>query len=432
MKPNPDEAKNDRFDDAERSALNTALNQKDGSLWPYVFRNGYGGQVKEGLDLAANHYQAESEEKLFPIASSSGTASIHIALAGLGIPAGSEVIVPPITDMGTITPVIAQNAIPVFADLDPETGLITAETIKAARTERTSAVIVVHLTGSPANMPEIIDYCEPLGIKVIEDVSQALGAHVKNVPVGVHGDAGCFSLNTWKHITVGEGGFVLVKDHETYRRCLGFSDKYRNRLADTYSHEQYSAVGLNYRISQLQGAMLTAQWDKLPGIAKDRNAFGSKLDELLKAVGGITPQRHLPNAFPTFFGYMFRVHGLKSQEADMVRKRDAAAEVVEELEADEIQLLPHAYATPIYKNGLFRNKNFFAGFAGEEQHWPAELIAQKRDSAISYDYRKVSCPVAEDYYTNGFWLRVKSNFEPALAARVAKDIAKAFKKHELI
>ena len=147
------------------------------------------------------------------------TSSIQVALGGLQVPAGSEVIVTPITDPGTVTPILFHNAIPVFADVSATSGLITADTVKDVLTPRTSAVIAVHLTGSPVDVPDIRqmlnDACRN-DVKIIEDVAQGLGASLNGVPLGMLGDAGCFSLNSHKHISVGEGGFVLL----SHRRRL--------------------------------------------------------------------------------------------------------------------------------------------------------------------------------------------------------------------
>ena len=419
-----------RFNDREKEELNDVLLRD--SLWPYSGGQGYSGSLKFGLDLVSAYFEAGTGKRPHVVASSSGTASIHIALAGLRIPVGSEVIVPPITDMGTIMPIIYQNAIPVFADLDPETGLLSAASIQAAITPNTSAVIVVHLAGSPANMPEIMEVCRRHDVKVIEDVAQALGAHVDNVPVGMHGDAGCFSLNSWKHVTVGEGGFVLLNDEETYRRCLFFSDKHRNRLEDKYDSETYAGPGLNYRLSQIEGAMLRAQWPKLSQIAQARNLFGTTLDRHLTAIDGIQPQKHLTAAFPTFFGYMFRVKDLAGRRTVDLdpRKQQASIEVNRQIRAAGIRhlsLVPHPYTQPMYFEKVFQGKNFFnASIDGSSYIWPAEEIARARDASLNCDYKAVKLIDAEDYYANGFWLRMNTENTSDDADQVAQIIHSAF------
>ena len=132
------------------------------------------------------------------VATSSGTASIHVAIAASQVRPGSEVITTPITDMGTINAILYQNLIPVFADVDPDSALLTVDTIRAVMTERTRAVVVVHLTGCPVDIGPIAVFCKAHNITLIEDCAQALGATYKGQHVGTFGDFGCYSLNDQK------------------------------------------------------------------------------------------------------------------------------------------------------------------------------------------------------------------------------------------
>jgi dTDP-4-amino-4,6-dideoxygalactose transaminase len=129
------------------------------------------------------------------IACSSGTAAIHAATMAVGVSPGDEVIVPPITDMGTILPVMWQNAIPVFCDLDPRTYNMTAATIEAAITPKTRAVIAVHLAGNPCDLRSIKELCDRRNLVLIEDCAQAHGCHYDEKPVGQFGAVGCYSFN---------------------------------------------------------------------------------------------------------------------------------------------------------------------------------------------------------------------------------------------
>ena len=179
-------------------------------------------------------------------ACSSGTAGLHTAIAALNPNPGDEIITTTITDMGGITPILYQNAIPVFADTDPFTLNITAETIEPRITKKTKAIIVVHLFGKPAEMGPIMKLARRHNIPVIEDCCQAYFAKYKGQNVGTIGDIGCFSLQQGKHMTAGEGGIVCADDPDLARRIRLFIDKawgYGDPNPDHYF------LALNYRMT---------------------------------------------------------------------------------------------------------------------------------------------------------------------------------------
>ncbi|MEP4247364.1 DegT/DnrJ/EryC1/StrS family aminotransferase [Tateyamaria sp.] len=420
--------KRERFGSEERSLLGEALEAQD--LWPYVYGNDRRHFIGDAEDALRAYFGAKTDEDPpFVVPTCSGTSSIQVALGGLRIPAGSEVILPPITDIGTVMPIIFQNAIPVFADVDPTSGLLTPETVEAAITERTSAVLVVHLSGTPADVPKIMQVCEPKGIKVIEDVAQGLGASLDGIPLGTLGHAGCFSLNSQKHITAGEGGFVLTNDKDDYFRCHNFSDKHRNRFrSPSPEHAIYNGVGLSLRMSELQGAMILAQLPKLDGIASTRNEFGTTLDDMLKDLPGVVPQSHSMGAYPTFFFHMFSL----DFDIDRDTKRAIISSVNNQVGAELDIRFGGSYSygnVPIYKYPVFENKNFFdLDATGSSQVWPAELVARMIDPKLTanhYDYRKVSCPNAETYLQRSFstWNDERHGNKEAMI--VAKAIEKA-------
>ncbi|MER9273482.1 DegT/DnrJ/EryC1/StrS family aminotransferase [Mesorhizobium sp. M0643] len=414
-----------RFDGVERQLLDAALAGQE--LWPYSSsgnpKRNFWNEAREALE---NYYSDTSGERLRAVPAGSGTAAIHVALGGLQIPAGTEVIVPPITDMGTVMPVIFQNAIPVFADLDPNTGLLTAETIARATTSRTSAVIVVHLGGSPADMEPILDFCRQNKIKVIEDAAQALGASYKGRPAGTRGDAGCFSLNSQKHITCGEGGFVLVRSEDDFLRCLNFSDKHRNRtdVRDPNSeHYFYNGSGLNYRMSDLEFAMLLGQLPKLSSVAGRFTAVGQRLDERLKKVPGVRPQERHPDAISSYFFQMFRL------EPHVVGRRE---EVLNAMRAAAMPIgmgVGKSYGSEtLYRTGVFRNRNFFDTFGqpnNEKPVWPAELVARQMFPGIPdtvFDYRQTDCPEAEAWIESALSIMFHDGHEPHHADVIADAI----------
>ena len=422
----------------EKMLLADALDRQD--LWPYK----YGGEtvhyVKTALAALEHQFAAAAGDVDLPFAvpTSSGTSSIQVALGGLQIAAGSEVILPPITDPGTVNPVLFHNAIPVFADIDLFSGLLTPETIMAAITDRTSAVIVVHLTGSPVDVPGIrvmLEKIERTDIRIIEDVAQGLGASLNGMPLGMLGDAGCFSLNSQKHITVGEGGFVLLRDKDLFFRCHNFSDKHRARLEGMSGreHGQYQSIGHSLRLSELQGAMLQAQIARLDGFAKARNAFGAEVDKLLSQQTRLLPQTHLKGAYPTYFFNMFTLpedlrNELPEDHDEMVStKRTIARACTKALKKSLGLRFSGSYNSgevPIYKYPVFRRKNFFPG----SDYWPAALVAEKETSgritADSYDYSKVQCPNTEKFLRGAFALW---NIHEGHEVSDAQDVVDALK-----
>jgi len=347
-----------RFDLSEAEAIISVL--MSNKLWPYPVDD-VEGHVNKATELLKEYFGVP-----YVVTTSSGTASIHTALAGLKIKAGSEVILPAITDAGSITPVIAQNAIPVFADVDPLTSNITAETIAPCINKNTSAVIVVHLAGCPVDMNPIVKLCEDSGICLVEDAAQALGALYNGKLVGTIGDAGCFSLNDQKHITCGEGGFVTFKSEEAFFEGHNFHDKYYDR------HNRgvrYNGLGLNYRMSELEGALVQCQLPKLFNIVLQRRALGNLLSKLLLSIKGITPQRLGEHAEHSYFFYMFRF------DPNVIKR--SRKDIIDFLVANGIKARGGYVDKPLYATNLFQRKSFFHGGV-----WPAEILANR---IINYD-----------------------------------------------
>ena len=234
----------------------------------------------------------------------SGTAAVHAAIAALDPSPGDEVITTPITDMGAITPILYQSAIPVFADVDAQTYMVTAATVERRITKRTRAVIVTHLFGNCAEMPPIVELCRRRGLLLIEDAAQAvLGGH-SGRPSGTMGDIGCFSLQQGKHMTSGEGGLVVTKDPQLAQRIRLFIDKawdYEEATSDHYF------LALNYRMTELQGAVALAQLRKLPGLVAHRVAMAERLTEQIGGLPGVETPRIVPRSRHVYWRYPLRV-----------------------------------------------------------------------------------------------------------------------------
>ncbi len=227
---------------------------------------------------------AELHGRKYGIAITSGTAALHLALGVINPNPGDEIITTPVSDMGTIIPILYQNAIPIFADVNPCTLNLDPGDVEKKITERTKAIIVVHFLGFPADMDAFISLGKAHNLIVVEDCCQAFLAEYKGKRVGTIGDIGCFSLQQSKHITCGDGGMMITDKDEYYERARLFSDKAWPRSTP---HRDHLFLAPNYRMTELQGAVALAQLNKLEDIVAKRRETGAYLREILRDVDGV-------------------------------------------------------------------------------------------------------------------------------------------------
>lgn len=238
------------------------------------------------------------------IACSSGSAAVHIAIAAVNPEPGQEIITTPITDMGAITPIIYQMAVPVFADVDPQTYNVTAESIEKKITPKTRAVIVTHLFGNPCDIGPITGLAKKYNLAVIEDCAQAYLSQYRGRKVGTIGDIGCFSTQQGKHLSTGEGGFVITNNSDYARRMRLFVNKawgYGDPKPDHYF------LALNYRMSELQGAVAVAQLSKLKQVVDSRITMAAKMDKLLSKVKEISIPKVNPGCVHAYWKYPIKI-----------------------------------------------------------------------------------------------------------------------------
>ncbi len=228
----------------------------------------------------------------FCTAVTSGTAAIHCALAALDLEISDEVVTTSVTDMGAIAPILAQGAVPVFADIGEQTFNVSAQSIEAVLTPRTRAVIATHLFGSPCDMKAIGALCRERKLHLIEDAAQAPYATFEGRRMGTFGDIGCFSLQQGKHFSCGEGGLVLTQNPSVARRIRLFHDKAWGYGDPTPDH--YFAAP-NYRMTELAGAVALAQLDRVEGVVRDRqqsaHAFLDKISNLRGVSSQLVPEK---------------------------------------------------------------------------------------------------------------------------------------------
>src|SRR5579883_355094 len=276
-----------RYGDAELRELKEALEQ--GTL--FYTQGKKVSQLEEAF--AAKHGVG------YAVACSSGTAAVHAALIALEISPGDEVITTPVTDMGTIIPILYQGGVPVFADLHPHTYNLSPDAVEKAITPRTRAVLAVHLCGCACDLRALRAVCARHNLPLIEDCAQAFGCSYEGRPVGSWGEIGCYSLNEFKQISCGEGGMVVTSDPETAVRLRLATDKcYDRRPGSNARAPRYLAN--NYRMTELQAAVALAQLEKLDDIAIRRRQWAARLTEGIRDLPGLRVPEVLPDSEPSW------------------------------------------------------------------------------------------------------------------------------------
>jgi dTDP-4-amino-4,6-dideoxygalactose transaminase len=220
------------------------------------------------------------------LATANGTAALLTSLNALEIGPGDEVLVPPYTFIATINVVLLQHALPVFVDTDIETFQVDATKIEAAITERTAAMIPVHLGGGTADMDAVLRLARKHKLPVIEDACQAHLAEWRGRRVGTFGDTGCFSFQASKNLNSGEGGAVLTDDDELAEKCYAFHNNSRGGRIPGHDFS-YRGQGANLRMTEFQSSLLMAQMTRLEAQTKTREQNAAYLTGLLEEIPGI-------------------------------------------------------------------------------------------------------------------------------------------------
>ena len=307
-----------------------------------------------------------------------GSVALRLALIASGVKPGDEVIVPPYTFIATASIVIEANCVPVFVDIDPRTYNMDASKIEAAITPRTKAIIPVHFAGQACAMDEILAIAKKHKLFVLEDACHGHGASYKGRKLGSIGDAGCFSFQSSKNLTSGEGGLVVTNDDALYGMMNSLRNVGRVEGGAWYEHHH---AGCNYRITQLQAVLLSSQLKRLEEQTMLRHENGSYLNELLAKIDGITPlTRGLGETVHSYHIYIFKYDQSKFNGLSKV-------EFSKMLAAEGVPCFM-GYPEPLYKQPLFQQKNFMCYAIPE-----------------SVDYSTVECPVTEKAcYEEAVWI----------------------------
>lgn len=277
-----------QYDDATEKELIAALRSRRwGVSWP-----------SDGTQARERRFAAEFaryNDVPYCVSVDHGSSALLVALEALDIGPGDEVIVPVMTWVAPVSTVLRVGALPVVVDVDPETGCITPESIKAAISERTKAVITVHLACTVADLDGITQVVEEAGISLIEDCAQAHGARWRGRAVGTFGALGAFSFQNGKVLTGGEGGAVITSDERLYRRAQQLradSRRYPDGEIEPGGHELVEAgevMGGNYCMSELSAGVLLDQLPRLDAQHEQRAKVAAELEAGLAQLGDFGP-----------------------------------------------------------------------------------------------------------------------------------------------
>jgi perosamine synthetase len=283
----------------EEQAVIEVLRSGQLSLGPRVpaFERAFAERIAPGLHASAV---------------SSGTAGLHLALRAAGVSEGDEVITSPFSFIASSNVVLYERARPVFVDVDPDTCCIGADAVAAAVTERTTALLPVHIFGWPADVPGM----EALGLPIVEDAAEALGARYPDGSmVGSRGHPAVFAFYANKQMTTGEGGMVVTADPGT--KAAIDAERNQGRAPDM-GWLDHDRLGFNYRLTDLACAIGSVQLERLDGMLADRRAVAGWYGEALAGIEGL----ELPADRDSWFVYVVRLPRGTDRDATIVELRD--------------------------------------------------------------------------------------------------------------
>jgi perosamine synthetase len=323
------------------------------------------------------------------MATNSGTAALHCALAAAGVGPGHEVLVPAFTFVASALSVLHQNAVPVFVDIEPRTLGMDPRLAAAAITGRTRTIMPVHIHGIPCDLEPLLELGRRHGIPVIEDACQAHGALYRGHPVGSFGTAGAFSLQSSKSLACGEGGILVTADEDFWVRACRtrmFGEDFRpgdeagyrlDRALDGNRAYDSQGMGWMYRTSELSAALAASQLARLPAWNENALQNATRLSARLAQLPGVTPPFVPADTVPAFHKYRVRLDGRAlGVDAPAVKVRDA---VLKALQAEGVDAVLWQ-TQPVPAQGLFREKVGYGRRVKDQPGTPWDLGAP-----VSYD-----------------------------------------------
>ncbi len=337
----------------------------------------------------------------FAITCTSGTAALHGCLVSLDLPPGSEVITTSVADIGIIIPIIYENLIPVFADIDSETYNITAENVEKKITNKTKAVIAVHLGGSPCDLDSLSSLCKKYNIVLIEDFSQAHGAKWDDKKIGSFGDISYGSFQQSKQITCGEGGIIVTNDKKLYDRAFIGVDKAWQRhlpLEDRF----YEFLAPNVRFNALQAAILKPQINRLDNLIERKRLIANKYRKNISHLSDyLKPQKIYSKGQSSYYSFPL-----------FVSDNNFRDKLVYLLDKKFNLYCAKGYANPVplYQcvNPLINPKKYGKGLLFSNNEYP-----------------EGTCPNAEDLLKRSFLIPFNENYSDSEVQEISNRILEA-------
>jgi len=354
--------------------------EEERHLKEVLYKSNWGIGVRVGKITEFEKRFAEYHGVAFGVCCANCSLALEVMLKSAGVGIGDEVIVPSYTFIATATSVVQCGAVPVFADIDPETYLIKVEEIKALINSKTKAIIPVYFAGSIPDMVKINEICRPCDIAVIEDAAQAHGAKWGGRFAGNFGLGAGFSFQYSKNMTANEGGIILTNNAEFLESCR--TKIWHGRKKDGLWYEHFQ-LGSNYRLTEFQAAILLAQLSRLKEQTERRVRNAFLLDEGIKNIKGffyikVPPKQEIHSRHL----YIIRID---SNYFSGISKEI----IIKALNAEGLPAYS-GYGLPLYKNPVFREKKF--GIFSNLEYWK------------NYDFEKVITPNAEQTCKESIWL----------------------------
>lgn len=352
-----------QYDEDDKKALLAVLESRK---WCRLYK---GSKAEQFENEFAKFHQAK-----YGIAVANGTVSLELILKTLGITLGDEVIVPALTFIATASAVVEVGGIPIMADINPDTATIDPKSVEQLITTKTKAIIGVHYSGYPIDFDSLIPLTKKYDLYLIEDAAHAHGAEWKGRKIGAIGHMGSFSFQESKTLTAGEGGIVLTNDKQLYEKAMLLHNI--GRVIGRPGYEHYT-LSSNYRLSELQAALLLSRLKKFPKELERRNEGGKYLATKLKKIGGVEPLKEDDRV--TKLGYYFFVIRYNKEEFNNTPKE----KFIKALNAEGVPA-GVMYEYPLYKQPAFKRENLLKVL-------PEELVERMPN------YEKLHLPNTEKY-----------------------------------
>jgi dTDP-4-amino-4,6-dideoxygalactose transaminase len=332
----------------------------------------------------------------------SATSALNAATAAAGVGPGDEVIVSPYTMTASAVCALVHGAIPVFADIEPDTFCLDPESVRACITPRTKAIVAVNIFGCPADFDALMAIARDHDLVVIEDAAQAPGALRGGRPAGTLGHIGVFSLNYHKTIQCGEGG-VAVTDDDALAERLALARNHGEAVVAAMGSTATDVLGFNYRMGELEAAIAEVQLGRLDELTAPRIAHAERLTEALSGLEGITPP-HVPDDVR----HVYYLHVIKvdEQALGIPRSRFAAALAAEGVPVTE------GYVSPLYRQPLYRDR-------------AAAAFGDPRNAGLG-SYADGTAPTCERMHEHE--VLYHPHIHAGLSAGDVDDVAAAFRK----